>query len=170
MTAKSLVLGSVAILVLSVTSGCYTVFQKTTLDGNPPPGITAQTEGQFSGSVMPGTGSGERWDYYFLHPWWEESIFVDMIWPDQYPNDSESDEEMIEGDGPVIIFVEPPFVEHVITLPGIPNSSPSAGDTDTRYKPSDNDVKGESASVAETARSKETKPEKPSRRGRPGGR
>ncbi len=170
MTAKSFVLGSVALMILSVTSGCYTVFQKKTIDGKPPPEITAETEGQFSGSAMLGTCTYERWDYYLLHPWWEESIFVDMLWQDQDPNDAEIGNEIVEDGGTVVIFVEPPFVEHIIRVPGTPNSSPSAEGTDIRHKPSDNDVEGESTSVAETSRSNETRPEKPSRRGRSGGR
>jgi hypothetical protein len=168
-TAKSLVLGFVAIMILSVTSGCYTVFQKATIDGKPPAVVTAETEGQFSGSVMLGICNCERWEYYFLRPWWEESIFVDMLRPDQDPNDAEIGEETTEGDGPVVIFVEPPFVEHVIRVPGTPNSSPNAEDTNVKYKQSDNDTGDGSSSTAETTRSKDTEPEKPARRGGTGG-
>jgi hypothetical protein len=156
-------------MILSVTSGCYTVFQKKTLDGNPPPEITAETEGQFSGSSMLSTCTCERWDYYFLHPWWEESIFVDMLWPDQDPDDAEIGEETIEGDGTVVIFLEPPLFEQIIRVPVTPNPSPGAEDTDTRYKQSDNDTDDGDSSTEESTRSKDTKPEKPSRRGRSGG-
>lgn len=170
MTAKSLVLGSVAIMILSVTSGCYTVFQKKTIDGKPPPEITTETEGQFNGSAMLGTRTYERWDYYFLHPWWEESIFVDVFWPDQDPDDAEIGIEIVEDGGPVVVFVEPPFYELIIRVPGTPNSSPGAEDSDTRYKQSDSNTGDGNSSTAETTRSKDTRPEKPSRRGHSGGR
>ncbi len=170
MTAKSLVLGSVAIMILSVTSGCYTVFQKNILDGKPPSEITAETEGQFNGSITWSSCTCERWDYYFLHPWWEESIFVDMLWPDQDPDDVEIGNEIVDDDGPVVIFVEPPFVEHIIRIPMPPNPSPNAEDTNLRYKQSDDNTGDGSSSTAETTRSEDTKPEKPSRRGRSGGR
>jgi len=167
-TAKSLILGSVAIMILSVTSGCYTVFQKKTLDGKPHPEITAEAEDRFSGDVAFRNYTHERWSHYLVCPWWEESIFLSKSPPDEDPDELEVEERIVGDEEPVLIIVDPPVLEHIIRVPSMPASSPDAEDADARYKSTDED--NESAPQAEPSGNDEPKPGKPSRRDRTGGR
>jgi hypothetical protein len=128
-TARSFILGSVAILILLTSSGCYTVFQKGAFDGKPEAAVSSEAGSEFSGDMAFMTCGNDRWSYYLFCPWWEESIFLSELFASE---DAEVEEEAVEGEEPVIIVIEPPPIEHIIVIPTIPVSvSDNSNSNDT---------------------------------------
>ena len=171
MNAKWFSLCSVALIALLTTSGCYTVFQKKTVDGKPPAVITDEVIGEYSGDMTFHSYTHERWTHYLLCPWWEESIFSrSRRSEDEDVAEPVADEELVdESTLPVTPpDPEPPAFMRAISTSSAPASAPNSETREIRRKPTD-DGKTSEPQTTEQPESN-SKSDKPQRRTGPGGR
>lgn len=172
MTARLLVICSVAFLALTTLNGCYTVFRTGDLAGRhdtPEETVAHGPSGaDYSGDVAFSGYEHDRWSYYLRTPWWEQSLLLRWV--------SHQDGESRQDTPPPIFLPAPRGSGGPLPIDGMPgveipsrpvnpqgSSSKEDGD-DVRYK---DDSSGDSNSPTDTNTSKTDR--KPARRKTGGG-